>query len=58
MTVAGGQPAVNVPGVRLRGLRKEFGRVVAVDHVDLDVAAGEFFAMLGPSAPARRPSCA
>jgi energy-coupling factor transporter ATP-binding protein EcfA2 len=49
MTVAGGQPAVNVPGVRLRGLRKEFGHVVAVDHVDLDVAAGEFFAMLGPS---------
>jgi ABC-type Fe3+/spermidine/putrescine transport system ATPase subunit len=30
-------------------LRKEFGHVVAVDHVDLDVAAGEFFAMLGPS---------
>jgi putative spermidine/putrescine transport system ATP-binding protein len=49
MTVAGTQPAVNVPGVRLRGLRKEFGQVVAVDHVDLDVAAGEFFAMLGPS---------
>jgi len=49
VTVAGTQPAVNVPGVRLRGLRKEFGQVVAVDHVDLDVAAGEFFAMLGPS---------
>jgi putative spermidine/putrescine transport system ATP-binding protein len=38
-----------VPGIRLRGLRKEFGPVVAVDHLDLDVADGEFFAVLGPS---------
>ncbi|SEN52317.1 putative spermidine/putrescine transport system ATP-binding protein [Nonomuraea pusilla] len=35
--------------VRLRGLRKEFGTVTAVDGVDLDVQDGEFFAMLGPS---------
>jgi putative spermidine/putrescine transport system ATP-binding protein len=49
VTVAGEQPAADVPGVRLRGLRKEFGQVVAVDHLDLEVAAGEFFAMLGPS---------
>ncbi|MEV0968579.1 ABC transporter ATP-binding protein [Microtetraspora glauca] len=35
--------------VRLRGLRKSFGSVVAVAGVDLDVADGEFFAMLGPS---------
>ncbi|MER7504419.1 ABC transporter ATP-binding protein [Nonomuraea pusilla] len=35
--------------VRLRGLRKEFGTVTAVDGVDLDVRDGEFFAMLGPS---------
>jgi putative spermidine/putrescine transport system ATP-binding protein len=38
-----------VPGVRLRSLRKVFGAVVAVDSVDLDVADGEFFALLGPS---------
>src|SRR4051794_16872872 len=35
--------------VSLRGLRKSFGSVEAVAGVDLDVADGEFFAMLGPS---------
>jgi putative spermidine/putrescine transport system ATP-binding protein len=39
--------------VSLRGVRKVFaasgGPVTAVDGVDLDVAEGEFFAMLGPS---------
>ena len=35
--------------VRLRGVSKHFGDVAAVDGVDLDIAAGEFFAMLGPS---------
>ena len=35
--------------VRLRGVSKQFGSVVAVDQVDLDVLSGEFFAMLGPS---------
>lgn len=35
--------------IELRGLRKEFGDVVAVDHVDLDIAEGEFFTLLGPS---------
>jgi putative spermidine/putrescine transport system ATP-binding protein len=39
----------SAPGVRLRGLRKEFGPVVAVAGLDLDVADGEFFALLGPS---------
>ena len=36
-------------GIRLRGLRKQFGPVVAVDGIDLDIADGEFFAVLGPS---------
>lgn len=35
--------------VRLTALRKSYGRVVAVDGVDLDIAEGEFFTMLGPS---------
>jgi putative spermidine/putrescine transport system ATP-binding protein len=35
--------------IRLRGLRKEFGAVVAVDHIDLDVYDGEFLTLLGPS---------
>ena len=35
--------------VRLDGVRKRFGDVVAVDGVDLEVRAGEFFSMLGPS---------
>ncbi|MGZ0712326.1 ABC transporter ATP-binding protein (plasmid) [Coraliomargarita sp. W4R53] len=37
------------PAIRLTGLTKAFGAVTAVDHVDLEIAAGEFFSMLGPS---------
>jgi putative spermidine/putrescine transport system ATP-binding protein len=35
--------------VRLVGVRKTYGDVVAVDNVDLDVESGEFFTLLGPS---------
>jgi putative spermidine/putrescine transport system ATP-binding protein len=35
--------------VRLEGVRKRFGEFVAVDGLDLEVGAGEFFSMLGPS---------
>ncbi|MEZ0447507.1 ABC transporter ATP-binding protein [Cellulomonas sp. ICMP 17802] len=38
-----------VVAVRLRAVRKEFGDVVAVDGVDLDVRDGEFMTLLGPS---------
>ena len=41
--------SVAAPQIRLRGLRKVFGKVVAVDGIDLDIADGEFFAVLGPS---------
>jgi putative spermidine/putrescine transport system ATP-binding protein len=37
------------PAVRLVGLRKTFGNVVALDEVTLDIADGEFFSLLGPS---------
>src|ERR1041385_1823372 len=35
--------------VRLAGVRKAYGDVVAVDGVDLEIPAGEFFTLLGPS---------
>jgi putative spermidine/putrescine transport system ATP-binding protein len=35
--------------VRLIGARKAYGDVVAVDGVDLEIEADEFFTMLGPS---------
>jgi putative spermidine/putrescine transport system ATP-binding protein len=35
--------------VRLEGIRKTYGDVVAVDRVDLEIPAGEFFTLLGPS---------
>jgi putative spermidine/putrescine transport system ATP-binding protein len=43
------EAARRTPGIRLRGLHKVFGPVVAVDGIDLDIADGEFFAVLGPS---------
>ncbi len=39
----------DTPAIRLTGLAKSFASVSAVDHVDLDIAEGEFFSMLGPS---------
>lgn len=35
--------------VEIRGLRKSFGSVKAVDGVDLDINQGEFITLLGPS---------
>jgi putative spermidine/putrescine transport system ATP-binding protein len=37
------------PALRLQGIRKNYGPVIAVDGVDLDVQEGEFFTLLGPS---------
>jgi NitT/TauT family transport system ATP-binding protein len=46
-------PAMEPPfveaGVALSGVRKAFGDVVALDGVDLSVAAGELVAVVGPS---------
>ncbi len=42
------QPAA-VPAVRLSGIRRAYGEVVAVAGIDLDIGAGEFFTLLGPS---------
>jgi len=38
-----------IPAVRLSGLQKSFGDVVAVAGIDLEIVEGEFFSMLGPS---------
>lgn len=35
--------------IRVRGLVKRYQELVAVDHVDLDVKAGEVFSILGPN---------
>jgi putative spermidine/putrescine transport system ATP-binding protein len=36
-------------GLALRGIRKAFGPVVALDGIDLEVKPGEFLTILGPS---------
>ena len=38
-----------LPDIRCVAIRKTYGDVVAVDHVDLEIARGEFFTLLGPS---------
>ncbi|WP_374107478.1 ABC transporter ATP-binding protein [Pseudonocardia sp. ICBG1034] len=47
--VADGAADEPQPAARVRDLRKVFGRVTAVDGVDLDVPAGSVFGMLGPN---------
>jgi ABC-2 type transport system ATP-binding protein len=41
--------SAQAPSLLLRGLRKAFGDVVAVDGLDLEVAPGECFGLLGPN---------
>jgi putative spermidine/putrescine transport system ATP-binding protein len=43
------QPAERGDAVRLDGVRKVYGELVAVDGLDLEVGDGEFFSLLGPS---------
>jgi ABC-type multidrug transport system ATPase subunit len=42
-------PAALEEGIRVRGLVKRFGTVVALDGLDLDVAPGEIVSVLGPN---------
>ena len=37
------------PALEVRGVAKRFGALLALDHVDLEIAQGEFFALLGPN---------
>jgi ABC-2 type transport system ATP-binding protein len=41
--------ATDAPLVRIAGLRREFGALVAVHGLDLDIARGEVFGLLGPN---------
>jgi ABC-2 type transport system ATP-binding protein len=41
--------AVDGPAIRVDGLTKRFGRVVAVEDLNLSVARGEVFGFLGPN---------
>jgi len=40
---------VNDAEIRIRGVRKQFGDLVALDGIDLDVMRGELVCLLGPS---------
>ncbi|MDZ7787901.1 MAG: ABC transporter ATP-binding protein [Halofilum sp. (in: g-proteobacteria)] len=45
----GGKPR-EASSISLRGVQKHFpGGVVALEHIDLEIEAGEFFTLLGPS---------
>src|SRR3954453_23778368 len=44
-----GRDSDEIPRIRLSGLRKTVGQVVAVDSVDLDVGGGGCLAGAGPS---------
>jgi ABC-type Fe3+/spermidine/putrescine transport system ATPase subunit len=50
-TVDAGKNSLSGTGARveIKNLLKKFGPVHAVDHIDLDIQAGEFFTLLGPS---------
>ena len=45
---ARGTRAAALP-IAIRGVRKNYGAVAALDRVDLDVRSGEFLTLLGPS---------
>ncbi|MBR0853312.1 ABC transporter ATP-binding protein [Bradyrhizobium liaoningense] len=49
VNIASTRQAVSGASIRISRLEKRFGPVCAVDGVDIDIAAGEFIALLGPS---------
>ena len=42
--------ATESPAISLAAVRKQFGELVAVEGLDLDIRRGEFFSIIGPSA--------
>ena len=49
MPPAGALASLAVDGIRVRGLVRRFGSVVALDGLDLDVERGEIVSLLGPN---------
>jgi putrescine transport system ATP-binding protein len=47
--VSPAEAVADMPLLRIEGVSKKFGTFRAVDRLSLDIAAGEFFALLGPS---------
>ncbi len=43
--------------VKAEGVHKSFGLVEVLKGIDLEVKKGEVFCLIGPPAPASRPSC-
>jgi spermidine/putrescine transport system ATP-binding protein len=48
-TAPGNSPEGQLPDLQLREVTKQFGDVVALDAVSLDIERGEFVTLLGPS---------
>src|SRR4051812_7161527 len=44
-----GRAEIAAPAIRVRGLRKSYGKQVVLDGIDLDIPAGSVFALLGPN---------
>jgi ABC-2 type transport system ATP-binding protein len=49
---------MGVAAIRTSGLTKRYGKVVALDHLDLEVSQGEVIGYLGPNGPVKRPRSA
>ena len=43
------KPQASRPAIRIRDLLKTFGKLIAIDHVSVDIEPGEFFMIVGPS---------
>jgi putative spermidine/putrescine transport system ATP-binding protein len=48
-TTAGETDGARPPAIELQAVRKAYGKVAAVDGIDLAIRPGEFFTLLGPS---------
>src|SRR6476469_8656142 len=49
VSAASAEAAADAPLLRIEGVSRTFGNFRAVDRLSLDIGAGEFFALLGPS---------